>query len=195
MGTGKSTVGRHAAEISGREFVDLDAEIVAKHGEISTIFEQSGADAFRDMERAVVAEVAPRRNLIIATGGGTLLDPTNVVAMLGADIFTLTATPEEIADRITTDGIRSRPLLGDAEDPVVRVTELLAERDDAYTKFTQIDTTGKSVEQVVQDLVDAGADLSAPEVDRTDNRELMLWLVIAVALALVVIMFVLLMTF
>lgn len=197
MGTGKTAVGRHAAEISGREFVDIDAQIVAKHGDIAGIFEEAGEDAFREMERAVVAEIAPRRNLVIATGGGTLLDPDNVVAMLGADIFTLTATPEEITERVSADGIGSRPLLGGAEDPAARISELLGERADAYGKFTQIDTTGKSIEQIVRELKVAGADLAPPDPSAAggNTRERLLWAIIAIALAIVVILFVLVMTF
>lgn len=197
MGTGKTAVGRHAADISGREFIDIDAEIVAKHGDISSIFEEAGEDAFRMMEQAVVADIAPRRNLVIATGGGTMLDPDNVVAMLGADIFTLTADADTILERVSADGLDSRPLLTGAANPAERISELLADRADAYNKFTQIDTTGKSIEQIVRDLKAAGADLTAPDTGATgaEARERVLWAVAAIFLAIVVVLFVLVMTF
>ena len=197
MGTGKSAVGRQAAEVSGREFVDLDAAIVAKHGDIAAIFDEAGEDAFRQIERSVVAEVAPRRNLVIATGGGTLLDDDNVIAFLGADIFTLTAETEELISRLTADGLESRPLLADVEDPKARVTELLEERSEAYARFTQVDTTGKSIDQIVRELKLAGADLEPPaqQLGSAEQRERVLWAVAAVGLAIVVILFVMLMTF
>lgn len=77
-GCGKSTVGRHAALRLGREFVDLDAEIVKKAGKpIPEIFAEGGEETFRKIEHEVICEVCRRSSLVIATGGGCVTRPEN----------------------------------------------------------------------------------------------------------------------
>ncbi len=169
MGTGKSAVGRRIAELTGRTFVDLDAEIVAQHGEIAALFAEGGEEHFRAIEREMVAAFAPKRNQVIATGGGTMVDPDNVVAFLGAEVYTLTASPEEIERRVTSDGIAGRPLLAEADDVPATIAAMLAERSEAYGKFTSIDTTGKSIDDVVDALRASGADIS--EVRENDPEK------------------------
>ena len=164
MGTGKSTVGKRLAERTGREFVDLDHRIESKSGPLSVIFAESGEDAFREMEREAVVEVAALRDQVIATGGGTMLDDANIAALASAQIVTLTASPDAIVERVTADGLEQRPLLNDADDPLTEIERLLAERDDVYTRFTTVDTTDKSVDEVVEAIGEAGIDISATEV-------------------------------
>lgn len=153
MGTGKSTVGRQLALRTGRTFVDVDDEIAAAHGSIPEIFEAMGEAEFRRLEREAVRAIAARRNLVVATGGGTMLDDDNVVAFLGAEIFALAATPEEIVERVTADGRENRPLLAGADDPLAKVERLLDERHGAYERFTTIDTTNTSVDAVVDAII------------------------------------------
>lgn len=161
MGTGKSTVGKRLAEKTGRTFVDIDDLIASKHGPIEVIFAESGEEIFRQMEREVISEVAPLRNHVIATGGGTFLDDDNVAALAGAEIVTLSASPETIVERATADGLATRPLLADADDPIAEVERLLRERSDVYERFTVVDTTGKSVDEVVSAIGETGVDISA----------------------------------
>lgn len=201
MGTGKSVVGRRLATVTGRDFIDTDAEIVDRHGSIDNIFSRDGEDRFRELERGVISDIAPRRNLVIATGGGTLLDSDNVLALMGTEIFTLTADPGEIIRRVTADGIDSRPLLADADDPEMVVTSLLEERSDAYGRFTSVDTTGRSIDEVIDALREAGASV-APEdevvadaVSARSSGELAVTAAIAVAVAVLIVVIVLVMTF
>ena len=78
MGTGKSSVARELARRLMRPFVDMDAEIEARAGKpISDIFGQEGEPVFREMEAALCRELSTRQGLVIATGGGTLIDPHN----------------------------------------------------------------------------------------------------------------------
>ncbi len=80
--SGKTTVGRLLAEMTGRTFVDTDAEIVKKYGmEIPEIFAQFGEEGFRDRESDVIAEVGKNSALVIATGGGAILRDANVDAL------------------------------------------------------------------------------------------------------------------
>ena len=164
MGTGKSTVGRRLAERTGRTFVDIDQVIETKHGPIEHIFADGGEAAFRAFERQAVSDVAPLRNHVISTGGGTLLDDENVIALAGAEIITLTATPEAIVERVSADGLSQRPLLADADDPLAEVERLLAERQDSYDRFTVIDTTGQTVDEIIASIGAAGIDVTTPVV-------------------------------
>lgn len=152
MGTGKSTVGRLLAARLGGVFVDTDALIEERDGRlIADIFAQDGEAVFRQMETAVAQELAERRGLIVATGGRLMLDPVNAAA-LGAHgrIFCLTATPEEILARVMGNGIR--PLLN-VPDPAARIRQLLAERQAGYSQFKQIQTDGKTADQVAEEIV------------------------------------------
>jgi shikimate kinase len=75
MGAGKTAIGRVVAEKLGREFVDMDAEIEARAGRsIARIFREEGESAFRHMEAMLCAELSERQGLVVATGGGALLD-------------------------------------------------------------------------------------------------------------------------
>ena len=77
MGAGR-TIGRRLAQVLNREFVDSDREIEQRAGaSIPLIFELEGEAGFRAREKAVIAELTQRSNLILATGGGAVLDPDN----------------------------------------------------------------------------------------------------------------------
>lgn len=74
---GKTTVGRALAAKLGRRFVDVDEEIVKRHGDIPAIFAKEGEDVFRLYESEIVAEIAKEHRLVIATGGGAVLRERN----------------------------------------------------------------------------------------------------------------------
>ncbi len=81
-GSGKTTVGRELAKLSGKPFVDLDEEIVKKAGKsIPEIFAQEGEGAFRALENQVLAEVCAKAGQVVATGGGAVLWSENRTAM------------------------------------------------------------------------------------------------------------------
>lgn len=201
MGTGKTAVARRLASASGREFIDTDEEIVLGHGPIPAIFERDGEEHFRELERTVVARLAPRRNLVISTGGGTMLDSENVLSFVGAEIYTLTAEPEEILTRLTEEGLGTRPLLAESADPEQAIRSLLAERHDAYARFTSIDTTGKSIEEVIDALRDVGASIASEEEQagadaaKRSSSDVAISTMIALAVAVLIVMIVLVMTF
>lgn len=153
MGTGKTTVGRLLAERLGYRFVDTDALIVARDGRsIADIFHQDGEMTFRRQEAAVAQELAGQTGLVIATGGRLMLDPDNAAALSrNGQVFCLTAEPETLLARLSLDEVR-RPLL-DVPQPAERVRQLMAQRAEAYGRFLQVETDGKTPMQVVDEIV------------------------------------------
>ena len=122
-GSGKSTVGRMIADRLGREFIDTDAVIVERYGEIKAIFEQHGEACFRDLESAVIRELAPLNGRVISTGGGAVLRKKNVDALRrNGEIFFIDRSPEFL---IPTD---DRPLA----DEKAKIERLYRERIDVY---------------------------------------------------------------
>lgn len=150
MGTGKSTVGRRVAEQLGRPFVDMDELIAARAGmSIPEIFARMGEPAFRQMEAEVCQELAGQFGLVIATGGGALVNPANRQVMEASGrVVCLWASPEEVIERLAGD--HGRPLLN-APDPLAEARRILEGRRTAYSALTwHVDTTGRPIEAVVE---------------------------------------------
>lgn len=148
MGTGKTAAGQCVADMTGRLLVDTDERIVRQAGKpIPEIFEQDGEAAFRHIERRICRFYAAQRKLVIATGGGMLVDEGNRKVMLASGfVVCLDATPAAIRQRLA--GMDDRPLFkGDWET-------LLEKRREAYAAIPhQVDTTDKTPEQVAQEVV------------------------------------------
>lgn len=132
-GCGKSTVGRHLARQLGHGFVDSDTEIEQRiRMPIRDWFAQQGEDSFRDLEQEVIDELTQRPGVVIATGGGAVLRPSNRDALHSrTHVLYLRSTPEEIHRRLRND--QHRPLLQVA-DPLARLRELFRERDPLYRR-------------------------------------------------------------
>ncbi len=132
-GCGKSTVGRHLARQLGLPFCDSDTEIEKRIGmPIRDYFAAHGEAAFRDVEQDVVDELTEREGLVIATGGGAVLRPSNRDALHSrTHVFYLRSSPEELFRRLRHD--THRPLLQVA-DPQARLRDLFRERDPLYRR-------------------------------------------------------------
>ncbi|MGC9397004.1 MAG: 3-dehydroquinate synthase [Anaerolineae bacterium] len=162
MGTGKTTIGREAAERLARTFVDMDDEIVARAGKpIPCIFAEDGEPAFRAVEAAVCADLSARDGLVIATGGGALVNPANRAVMQRSGVVVcLDAEPDEILRRVGDDD--GRPLLN-VPDPAARIAELLATRRDAYGAIPwHVQTAGQSVDGVVAQVLALAQTITLP---------------------------------
>lgn len=154
MGTGKSVVGRALAAELGREFVDTDQRIVDENGPIPAIFAEHGEAAFRRLELELAETLGDRTDLVVATGGGMLLQAPALDAVAASGrIFCLAAMPHTIVERVLADGVTDRPLLA-GDDPELRVGELLAERAERYAAFEQVPTDGRAVVEIVADIVE-----------------------------------------
>jgi|SRR5947207_2482938 len=153
MGTGKSSVGRLAAQQLGYEFVDTDELIERRAGKpVAQIFAQDGEETFRELEGQLVAEMAGWRHKVIATGGGLGASAENLASLRPhALTVCLWATPEAIWQRVRNQS--HRPLLQDP-DPLERVRTLLAERTAVYRQADVLLNTGlRSIREVVQQVV------------------------------------------
>lgn len=171
MGTGKTSVGRLLAARTGRAFVDTDEVIVQRSGkEIAQIFARFGAQTFRELEREVALGLAPLQDLVIATGGGMMLDEANAAALREESlVLCLQAEPEEVLARVTADG-GTRPLL-EVPDAAQRVADLLAERAAGYGQFPQVATDGKAPQEVVDEIMTT-YDIERADGDSTTSRRL-----------------------
>jgi shikimate kinase len=130
-GVGKSTVGRGVARLLGREFLDFDDEIARREGmAIQEIFRVRGEDYFRKLELDLTRELAGRRAMILAPGGGWIVqrEAAELLGGTGRTIY-LRVTPESVFRRLRR--ISERPLLAGA-DPLERLKELHAKRRNAY---------------------------------------------------------------
>ena len=154
MGTGKTSLGKLLAEKLGRGFVDIDQKIEQDSGmTIPQIFEKYGEKYFRELEKNAVKEVAARKNLVIATGGGTVKDEENIRLLKESGVMVcLTTEPEEIFRRTERRG--ERPVLdAGAEDRLNTIKKLLAERQKFYAQADYtVDTTDWSPLQIMNDI-------------------------------------------
>jgi shikimate kinase len=152
MGTGKTTAGKLLADDLKMKFVEMDS-IIEEREEMSIrkIFEERGEVYFRRLERGLVRELSSEEGLIISTGGGVVLNQENITDFEKNGInICLNAEPEEIYKRVKNE--KHRPLL-DVEDPPSKIKELLEYRKQFYGKIKiQIDTTGKNVKEVVEEI-------------------------------------------
>ncbi|RJQ30636.1 MAG: shikimate kinase [Peptococcaceae bacterium] len=152
MGTGKTTIGRRLAERLGRPFIDTDAAIEEVTGKtITQLFARDGAARFRSEEALLAKKLAGREGLVVATGGGMVLNPENVRLLKeNGVLIALTAGPEVIHQRVRN--IKNRPLLGKG-DQREALTRLLKERAGVYDiAALTIDTGCCSQEQAVDEI-------------------------------------------
>jgi shikimate kinase len=137
MGAGKTTIGRHLARRLNKRFIDCDHEIEARTGvRIPLIFEIEGEPGFRRRESQVLEALSAERELVLATGGGAVLDPRNRrrLAETGLVVY-LCVQPDELYARTRHD--RNRPLLQVA-DPLSKIRELHAQRDPLYREIADL---------------------------------------------------------
>ncbi len=153
MGAGKSTIGRQLARALGIKFIDSDREIEARTGvDIPLIFELEGESGFRKREQEVIDELSAMPGIILATGGGAVLDARNRrnLASRGTVIYLQTSVDQQL-QRTAHD--RNRPLL-QTDNPREKLQQLLDERDPLYREIADlvIETDGCKVREVVQKI-------------------------------------------
>jgi shikimate kinase len=155
MGAGKTTVGRCLASTLKRKFYDSDREIERRTGaSIPLIFDVEGEAGFRVRERAVIDELTQKKDIILATGGGAVLDPDNRkrLAERGVVVY-LYASIDELLRRTARD--RNRPLL-QTPDRRARLEELMAQRDPLYREVANliIETGDDKIWRIVKQIIE-----------------------------------------
>lgn len=138
MGAGKTTIGRRLAELRALEFVDSDHEIEARTGvDIPYIFEKEGEAGFRKREKQAIAELTMRSGIVLATGGGAILDPDNrqCLAARGYVVYLHASVEQQLARTARAD---NRPLLQASSDRRETLTRLFAIRDPLYREIADL---------------------------------------------------------
>ena len=154
MGAGKTTIGRHLARNLGCEFFDSDHEIERRTGaDIPWIFDIEGEQGFRERERAVIDDLTQRQGIVLATGGGAVLDAENRrnLTARGLVIY-LRASVKRLLRRTEKD--KNRPLLQTA-NPGQRLQQLYDERDPLYREIADfiVDTDNRNVSNSVKLII------------------------------------------
>jgi shikimate kinase len=133
MGAGKSTVGRPLAAALGYGFLDADAALEHVAGQtIPSLFAEAGEEGFRELETAVLGQIAGFHSQVVATGGGVVSRPVNWGHLQQGVVVWLDAPAELLLERLRRDPT-PRPLL-QAPDPAARLAELLAQRQPLYAQ-------------------------------------------------------------
>ncbi len=159
MGVGKSTVGAALAKALGWSFVDTDAAVIAKAGKnITEIFAENGEAAFRSLEADAVDSACTKSKIVVALGGGALLDPSSLRKIQGAGrLVFLSADAESLDDRLAGTA-NTRPLLaGLAEgERKAKIRQLLAAREPIYRQARhRIETDGLAPEEIAARIAQA----------------------------------------
>jgi shikimate kinase len=153
MGTGKTSVGRGAAQRLGFAYLDSDHEIERARGRtVSELFAEAGEPEFRRLEREFIATGHPAERTVVSCGGGLVIQP-GMSARLGAlgVVVCLHASIETILAR--TGRQTHRPLLA-GPDPEARLRALYAERESTYRSAgTLILTDGRPLKEVIAHVV------------------------------------------
>jgi len=154
MGSGKTAVGKALARALHLSFVDSDAEIERRTGvDITFIFEKEGEAGFRERERDVIADLTSREDIVLATGGGVVVNEANRrhLAERGCVVYLQTSVAQQLER--TRHG-KHRPLLV-TEDPRARLEALLIEREPLYREIADItvSTDGRRVQLLADEVV------------------------------------------
>lgn len=155
MGAGKTATGKALADLARMDFVDLDEEIAGENRlSINEIFQKKGEPFFRQEEKRALARAASRKDTVVATGGGIVLDPQNVEKMkeTGKLVY-LAATFETLWNRVQDK--EDRPLLA-VSDPRATFYQLFQRRLPLYESFCsgKVQTDGLSPEAVAKRIAE-----------------------------------------
>jgi shikimate kinase len=155
MGAGKSAVGRQLARMLHLEFFDSDMEIESRTGvDIPFIFEKEGEAGFRQREARVIDDLSRKDGIVLATGGGVIMDPQNRnhLGARGFVVYLHTSVDQQLS---RTRRGRHRPLLED-DDPRSVLKALMATREPLYREIADltVDTDGRKVRAVANEIVD-----------------------------------------
>jgi len=155
MGTGKTTVGEILAKKLNKSFIELDKFIEKIAGKtIPEIFKEDGEIRFRELEIEACKKISDKKNLVIACGGGVVLNKINIDYLKqNSIIICLEATPDIIFERTMKDGKEKRPLLSNP-NPKKTIQDLLEFRAPFYKAASQFTiNTEKDLDSIVKEIL------------------------------------------
>ena len=155
MGAGKSAVGRQLAKMLHLSFVDSDDEIESRTGvDIPFIFEKEGEEGFRKREAKVIDELSARDGIVLATGGGAVINPQNrnFLGARGFVVYLFTSVDQQVA---RTQRGRERPMLANGDSREI-LEDLMTFRDPLYREIADliVETDGRRVNAVANEIID-----------------------------------------
>lgn len=141
MGAGKTTIGRQLAKRMERPFFDSDLELESRTGvRIPIVFEIEGESGFRHREAQLIAELSQNKGIVMATGGGAVLNAaTRALLHDSGWVVYLDAPPALLYERTRHD--RNRPLL-QVDDPLQKLEMLYRQRDALYREIAHMVVDG-----------------------------------------------------
>ena len=150
MGAGKTSVARALGRRTGWRVEDIDHRIEAReHQRVAEIFAKQGEPYFRDLERSVLQELLSQRHVIVATGGGTFVDPENRAAMLADGAVAWLDVPlERVIERVPADG--RRPLASDR----TQMEQLYTRRGAAYSQAHIRVDAARPIPEIVERILE-----------------------------------------
>lgn len=150
MGAGKTTVASALGRRLGWRSEDVDDRIEARERRsVAAIFVDEGEGYFRQVEREVLSDLLPLRNVIVATGGGTFADPGNRATILSDGAVAWLDLPlSRVIERIPPNG--RRPLAAD----LVQMEELYLRRRQAYSEAHVRIDAARPVDEIVERLLE-----------------------------------------
>ena len=150
MGAGKTTVARALGKRTGWRVEDIDQRIEAReHRTVASIFSQQGEPYFRQLERLALGELLPLRHIVVATGGGTFVEPDNRALMLADGAVAWLDLPlAQVIERVPADG--RRPLAADR----TQMEQLFTRRQLAYAQAHVRVDAARPVAEVVGRLLE-----------------------------------------
>jgi shikimate kinase len=153
MGSGKTAVGRHLARMLRFTFHDSDADIEARTGvDIAFIFEKEGETGFRIREKESIERLTRLQSIVLATGGGAVIDADNRRALSerGVVVYLATSIDQQLE---RTRHARHRPLLNDI-DPGQKLQDLMRRRAALYSQIADftVSTDGRRVQLVADEI-------------------------------------------
>lgn len=153
MGAGKTTIGRRLAKNLHKTFMDADQELEKRTGaSVALIFDVEGESGFREREMRIIDELTLTDDVVLATGGGAVLNSQNRDALSSRGfVVYLHATVEELIERTRRDA--NRPLLN-TDDPAAKMREILAQRDTLYRDVADliVDTGTLNLPEAVTEI-------------------------------------------
>jgi len=153
MGAGKTTIGKRLARALKRRFVDCDHEIEKKTGaSIPLIFEIEGESGFRAREKRVIEDLTLEAGVVLATGGGAVLDPENRQRLSERGLVVFLYAPVELLVARTRNDT-NRPLL-QTGNRAERLREIMLQREPLYREIADltVDTGAMAMGEIVSTI-------------------------------------------